>query len=413
MRSRPFTLVAVSVLASTVLAQPAQAKPKVAVLGLEVTGDSAMDQKATEAAKSLTRELRREAGRSGGVFDLAPNSSKDLLEMKLLNDCNDEARRCMSEIGRQLGAARLLYGKMERTRRGYSVSLRLLDTENVEMLKEVKELIPFSDATAAGGMQRTARSVYGQLTGAEEEGTLAISSTAERGTVYVDGQIRTSLSAGSARVSGLSPGVHTVAIEARGFERFESEVNIEPGGTENLRADMIEQVDGGGDDPETAGRPGRGWRIAFWSGAIVTAGAGAGWAYSGFTVQSEENKVPDAILLYEGPDLPVNDQGEYECDLSFRSGAADMVADPNHREQISTILTHCDRGDRHKNLVNWVWIPATATAALFTAFAGYKGYVASKSSSEREARRRKRGTRVTVTPALGPNLVGAGLELQF
>jgi hypothetical protein len=39
-----------------------------------------------------------------------------------------------------------------------------------------------------------------------------------------------------------------------------------------------------------------------------------------------------------------------------------------------------------------------------------------RSSLEREARRRRgkrSGPRVTVTPALGPNLVGAGLELQF
>jgi hypothetical protein len=410
-------LVAVSVFASTVLAQPAQAKPKVAVLGLEVTGDSAMDQKATEAAKSLTRELRREAGRSGGVLDLAPNSSKDLLEMKLLNDCNDEARRCMSEIGRQLGADRLLYGKLERTRRGYNVSLRLLDTESAQVLKQLGELIPLSDATAAGGLQRHARELYRQLTGAEAEGTLAISSSAERGTVYVDGQIRTSLSAGSARVSGLSPGVHAVAIEARGFERFESEVDIEPGGTENLRADMTELP---GDDirgEESAGRPGRGWRIAFWSGAIVTAGAGAGWAYSGFTVQSEEGKVSDTTRLYEGPALPNLVDGYYPnaCN-SFSTPEAVMAGmmDPTHQAQINEVLSHCDRGDKQQDLVNWVWIPATATAALFTAFAGYKGYLASKSSSEREmARKRKRGSRMTVTPALGPNLVGAGLEIQF
>ena len=68
-----------------------------------------------------------------------------------------------------------------------------------------------------------------------------------------------------------------------------------------------------------------------------------------------------------------------------------------------------------EKLVNFLWIPATAASALFTGYAYYKGYVApGRISAEREARRRARSrTRVTVTPALGPDLVGAGLELTF
>src|SRR5262245_35824044 len=143
MRSRAYLLVASCFASLTSVAAHAQAKPKVAVLGIEVAGEGAMDQKSTEAAKALTRELRREAGRTGGAFDRGPNSSKDLVEMKLLSDCSDEGRRCMSQIGRELGAQRLLYGKLERTRRGYSVVLRLLDTENTELIKEHSEVIPF------------------------------------------------------------------------------------------------------------------------------------------------------------------------------------------------------------------------------------------------------------------------------
>ncbi len=77
----------------------------------------------------------------------------------------------------------------------------------------------------------------------------------------------------------------------------------------------------------------------------------------------------------------------------------------------------CDKGPRHQNLVNLVWIPATAAAVLFTGFAVYKGYIApaKMTPSERAAARKKKRNRprVTVMPAIGPNLVGAGLELQF
>src|SRR5262245_56426364 len=161
MRSRPLLILATCFASVTAFARVSHARPKLAVLGLEVTGDSAMDPKSTEAAKALTRELRREANRPNGSFELAPNSNKDLLEMKLLSDCSDEGRRCMSEIGKQLKAERLLYGKLERKKGGYSVSLRLLDTEKGELVNQTSDVIPLSDITVVG-LQRRARSLYGR-----------------------------------------------------------------------------------------------------------------------------------------------------------------------------------------------------------------------------------------------------------
>lgn len=417
MRSRPLLILASCFASLTSFAQSSQAKPKLAVLGLEVAGESATDKKATEAAKSLTRALRTEANRSSGPLELAPNSNKDLLEMKLLSDCSDEGRRCMADIGKQLKADRLIYGRLERTRRGYAVSLRLLDTDSGKVLEELSDVIPYADSTSNEAVQRRARSLYSGLTGAEDGGVLAITATAESGTVYVDGQIRTSLSAGSARVSGLSSGVHAVAIEARGFERFEAEVDIDTGEVRSLRADMIEAIQGGEDiGGEEEERPGSGWRVAFWSGVIATGVAGAGWTYSGFTVESTETDVEAITDDYkEGVDgrpmLPgKREDGRYvDACGSFREGPAD---DPTVR----AVRDLCDRGDRHEKLVNFVWMPATAAAALFAGFAYYKGYIAPKRTSvERAARRNSKRSRprVSVTPALGPDLVGAGLELTF
>jgi hypothetical protein len=414
MRSRPLLILASCFASLTSFAQSSQAKPKLAVLGLEVTGESATDKKATEAAKSLTRALRTEANRSSGPLELAPNSNKDLLEMKLLSDCSEEGRRCMVDIAKQLKAERLLYGRLERTRRGYAVSLRLLDTSSGDILKEESEVIPYTDSASSDLLQRRARSLYSRLTGAEDGGVLAITATAESGTVYVDGQIRTSLSAGSARISGLSSGVHAVAIEARGFERFEAEVDIDTGEVRSLRADMIEAVQGGEEiGGEEEDRPGSGWRVAFWSGVIATGVAGAGWTYSGLTVQGSENDVEAITDDYKtGPTLRgdrVNGRYEDAC-FSFR----DPEVDDLDNATVRSVRDLCDRGDRHEKLVNFVWIPATAAAALFAGFAYYKGYIAPKRGSvERSARRNGKRSRVSVTPALGPNLVGAGLELTF
>lgn len=418
--------------ASLIVFVPAvSAKPKVAVLGLEVTGT--MDQKASEAAKVLTRELRREANKSGGAFDLAPNSGKDLLEMKLLSDCSDEGRRCMSDIGKQLRADRLIYGHLQRGRRGFAIELRLLDTDKAELVREVEEVIPGSEATAAGGLSRRARALYAQLTGAGEEGALAITALAaddsvERGTVFVDGEIRTSLSAGSARISGLSEGRHRVTIEARGFERYETEVNIKAGESRDLKANLtaIEIADTA---PEDQGeqRPGRGWRIAVWGGVLAGIGAGAGWAYSGITVSNAESDLRKTTVSYSelndtGPENAVQPEMDAAGELTYPDACNDFARDGEtdandpRTALVGQVADHCDRGNRHKNLVNLVWIPATAAAVLFTSFAVYKGYIApgKMTPSERAAARKKRNKpRVTVMPAIGPNLVGAGLELQF
>jgi hypothetical protein len=438
MRLRPLLILATCLASLTAQAQLAAAKPKVAVLGLEVSGDSATDQKATEAAKVLTRELRREANRSDGPFDLAPNSGKDLLEMKLLSDCSDEGRRCMSEIGKQLRAQRLIYGKLERTRRGYAVELRLLDTESAQLLKELDETVTQGEVAATGGLQRRARALYAKLTGAGEEGSLSITSNAERGTVYVDGGIRTSLSAGSARVSGLTEGVHSIAIEAPGFDRYETEVDIAAGANRSMRARLKEAVATGGEEPSggeveaAAVRPGGTWRIAAWGGVIATVGAGAGWAYSGLTVRGEEKDIKAASSTYSeftpGPGLEpskittekTDKNGNPTVDDACTSYAPGETSGPPNDPRpgaVREILSSCDKAKRHRTLVNLVWIPATAAAALFTGFAIYKGYIApgkmTRTEREAAARKHRKPSRLTVAPAIGPNLLGAGLELQF
>src|SRR5689334_15444870 len=80
----------------------AWAKPKVAVLGLEVSnpGGGAVDPKDAESAKKLTDELRRNTGK----YDLAPNSNRELQDEKVMGGCDREQPPCMAQIGDGLKA---------------------------------------------------------------------------------------------------------------------------------------------------------------------------------------------------------------------------------------------------------------------------------------------------------------------
>lgn len=423
MLRRPAALVALcTAFAALLWAQPALAKPKVAVLGLEVTGQGATDRNSIEAAKSLTRELRREATRPTGPFELAPNSQKDLLEIKMLSDCSDEGRRCMSEVGKQMKADRLVYGKLDRQKDGYQVSLKMLNTETAELESEATTVIAFKNVGVAGGLQREARSLYRQISGAPSDGAVAITANAERGTVYVDGEVSTTLSAGAARLSGLSEGTHTISIEADGFARYQSDVKVQGGEEVTLRANLVALGDGGEIDDGDE-RPGKAWRVAFWSGVVVTGLSGAAWTYSGLQVFKANGDVDDASALYRGPALPGLDEGDpsdptdntYPDACNSYSQAPGGLSAQDQR-LVDDVLSACDRGERYRNLVNRVFIPATVAAALFSTFAYYKGYIAPKKSTraERTAGKRKASEpTVTFSPAVGPDLVGAGLEITF
>ena len=99
---------------------------------------------------------------------------------------------------------------------------------------------------------------------------------------------------------------------------------------------------------------------------------------------------------------------DYACD-AFRAAGIGYE---------NPVISACDRGEKHQKLVNFLWMPMTIGAAVFSGFAYYKGYVQPKRSSvEREARRhhrrRARQRNFVVTPALGPDLIGAGLGIQF
>jgi hypothetical protein len=106
---------------------------------------------------------------------------------------------------------------------------------------------------------------------------------------------------------------------------------------------------------------------------------------------------------------------------SFGAGSVPVGSDPDvvtadpSDHNVKGVKDACSRGDKYQKLV-YAAITGTVAAALFSGFAYYKGYLSpGQPQTEREARRnrRHRGTSVVVTPSLSPNLVGAGLSIEF
>jgi len=408
----------------------AAGKPTVAILGLEVIDDgSGIDAKTTQFAKELTEELRKRPKAGTGPYSLAPGSEKDLLELKLLSGCENEGKDCMAAIGNDLAADRLLFGKIEKRGNGYQVSLKLLNIGTKAFEKSVSDIVPFTEATGAN-LASWGKRLYAKLTGVTDQGTLVIKANVDRGTVYVDNQVKGNLSGGQARIAGLPEGKYKVAIEAEGHLRYEANVDVGAGGetvhNAELEKNAIRGGDGKGAGPgdesnvisgsvSSEGRPGGTYRALFWTSLVVTAVSATGLTVYGLQVRGADRRdKEDAISDWQ------NGTGMMLA-LDDACGDADGRLGGNAPDQagLQTIVDRCDKGQKDAVLTN-VFIGTTAVAAVATVYFYYKGYVASKQSREatnstarRKGKRKPAGPAVTFYPGVSPSVVTAGMRITF
>lgn len=388
-----FTAAAVLTTSSVALA----AKPKIAILGLEVVANGAMDAKSAKFSTKLTKALRQRASVGAGPYRIAPNSNKDLLEMKLLGGCDSEANDCMSEIGKNLRADFVLYGKIEKRAKGYQVTLKLLDVKGAKLIRNTTEMIAFDDIGKAR-INEWSRRLYNNLTGTPEQGAVMIAANVKTGTVKVNGEVKGSLVNGSVQISGLPEGKLEVIVESDGYAPFVTEVTVSGGATANIDAKLI---DANAIGSTKDGKPGGTSRMLFWATTGVAATGAVVATITGLQVRGSLNdEKNDAIVAYQnssnGMQLDVNDA----CKDAKAKGA-------------QAVIDACDKGNSRATLTNVMW-GLTAASAAAAGFFFYKGYLQSKGSkSETASKASNRAPVVQITPTVLPSYVGAGVQIEF
>jgi len=245
------------------------------VLGLEVAPGptGAVDPAMTQLAKDITRDLRQRAQSEASRYTLAPNSSKELTDEKLLMSCDDEAVACMAGIGAALAADILLYGRIERRGDVYRVSIKLLDVK-ARTVEATAEDMPVGAAVGS-----VTRKLYGKLAGespAATGGSLIVKARSASGavsgaTVIVDAQRRGELVAGAFTVTEVPAGRHVVAIDGGSrYQRFEDSVTVPPGGQMVVDALLVESA-----APSSPPQRSVLWKVSLATGVLVAAGGGA------------------------------------------------------------------------------------------------------------------------------------------
>jgi hypothetical protein len=138
---------------------------RIAILGIEPVGVAKLQVVAADLqiAKDLTEALRARAKAGAGPYELGPGTDKELIDEKILENCDSEAPACMATIGNELGVDAMIFGKLEHVGTGYRVTLKLLDVGKRTMSTMLTREISADDVSGSA-LARYARGMYIDLT---------------------------------------------------------------------------------------------------------------------------------------------------------------------------------------------------------------------------------------------------------
>ncbi|MDB4981871.1 MAG: hypothetical protein JWM82_2623, partial [Myxococcales bacterium] len=215
-----FTVLAALTAGRAVAGEPSDSASTIAVLGLE-----ALDGAPDSIASDITDALRQRVASTKGQQLV---QGKDLVEVKLVFSCPDEAPPCMAQAGKSMGASKLIFGNVKRAGADYQVTLKLLDVGRVTVESWATETIARKRAESQA-FRSLAPAWLSKLTGKGAGGTLQIRASVVGASVSLDGTHVGVTGSGPVVVPDVAPGRHEVAVEKDGYTTTKQEFTLATG----------------------------------------------------------------------------------------------------------------------------------------------------------------------------------------
>jgi hypothetical protein len=383
--------------------QARAAEVTISVLGLE-SAAGAPDS----VAASITDALRQRVTSTSG-YRLVPG--RDLVEVKLVFSCPDEAPPCMTQAAQSIGATKIVFGNLQPVGMdAYLVTLKLLDAERGVVEGWSSEQIAKTQATPVA-LRAPTQKWFAALTGQGAPGTIKVTGGVVGANVWLDGTQSGLLGADGLTLAGVAAGSHEVVVSKAGYEKFERKVTVASGATEKVAVEL-KAIERPGEAqeapakeasvtepeiPPPAESPHQGARIAAWAllgGGLVLVGLGG---YSSYQI-SVVNSNLDPYRRY-----PCVSGGAPTCSADGKTNLYPLSA-----EDQKYVSQQKSTGDGYTTL-QWVGYGVGGVLLATSAFFFYRGYFAHPSATASNKRR----SNLIVLPSIGPSSAGALAFLAF
>jgi hypothetical protein len=346
------------------------------VLGLE-----ALEGAPDAVASAITDALRQRVAATKGYQLL---QGKDLVEVKLVFACPDEAPGCMSQAGKTLGATKLIFGNVKQSGNDYLVTLKLLDVNRAVVESFTADALAKNRADPSA-LRSMAPGWLAKLSG-KGGGALRIRSNLAGAAVSLDGTRVGKTGSDPVVIPDVAPGRHEVAVEKSGYTTTKQEFTLAAGQSLPLNLTLspvsvevtkaASPLGGNGEEPTDDDAHAL-TRTGFWI-AVVGTVASAGLALKfGLDVKDINNQL-DAYRRF-----PCQPPTPGTCDGNGKANVPPLTQDEMAR---AASLTSTGNRDQ---LLQWVFVGFTGAFAVASGVLLYKGYLASdgdKSASNRGLR---------------------------
>jgi len=371
------------------------------VLGLEPAAG------APDAVAAAVTESLRQRVTSSGMFRLV--QGRDLVEVKLVFSCADEAPPCMTQAAQSIGANKLIFGSLQPVGTdAFIVTIKLLDAERGVVESWVSEQISKAQATPVG-LRAPVQKWFATLTGQALPGSLKIAGGVVGAAVLIDGVQAGLLGSDGLMVAGVAGGQHQITVSKTGYEKWERNVTLASGATEKIQVQLkpiekpLEQAQA---EPvaapvETAPTPAReppnqGSRVGAWALlGLGIVGVGLG-GYSSYKVGSINSNL-DPYRRY-----PCSGSA-FDCNASGKP-----FTGPRTTDEQNYIDSQQSSGDNWSK-VQWVGYGVGGALIVTSAVLFYHGYFGKPDDTAS----RDTSSRLVLLPSIGRDNVGALAFVAF
>jgi hypothetical protein len=306
---------------------------------------------------------------------------KDLVEVKLVFACPDEAPACLSQAGKSLGASKLIFGNLKKTGSDFQVTVKLLDVNRAVVESFTTDTIAGGRANATA-LRQLAPIWLAKLSG-KGNGTISVRANFAGAAVSLDGTRVGVTGTAPVVISDVSPGKHEVSVEKSGYTTTKQEFTLAAGQSLPLTLDLSpvsvevpkpqggEEKNGallGGERPAAEGTSHAGARAGFWIAVVGTAASAALALKFGLDVRDVNQQL--------------DQYRRFLCSNSY-SGYCDGNGKPaSNPKDFTAAMTQTqssleDQGNKDQTL-QWVFVGVGGAFAVAGGYLLYKGYLSSE-----------------------------------